>query len=107
MEVERDWLVDSVDLWLPKLSDQLFLACRTHPILVHSVPGTFDMSINSEDVAELINSNNKFIEHPSVIQSVQLLPCKRVQASNRGKCTLVIHFTDPTTVNCCIDCHVL
>ena len=61
----------AADKWLPKLWDQLVLAHRTYPILVHSVPSTFDTSINSKDVADIIDSNDEFIKHPSVIQCIE------------------------------------
>ena len=93
--------------WLPKLSDQLVLACRTYPVLVHSMPSTFDKSINGEDVADIINSNDELIEHPSAIQHVKFLPHKRTQVATRENHALIIRFTDPTTTNCCIDCHII
>ena len=89
-EAEQNRLMESADKWLPKLSDQLSLACKTYPVLVHSMPGTFDTSINGEDIVEIINKNEKFIEHPSVIQCVELLPHKRAQVSNRENCMLII-----------------
>ena len=110
-EVEQDWLVAAADKWLPKLSDQLVLACslshRTYPILVHGMPSTFDTSINGEDVADITDSNDEFIEHPSVIQHVKFLPHKRTQAASRENRVLIIRFTDPTTANCCINCHII
>ena len=106
-EVEQDWLVAATDKWLPKLSDQLLLACRTFPVLVHNVPSTFDTSINGKDVADIIDSNDKFIKHSSVIQHVEFLPHRRAQAASRETHALIICFTDPTTANCCIDRHII
>ena len=93
--------------WLPKLSDQLLLAHRTYPVLVHSMPSTFDMSINGKDIVDIINSNDEFIKHSSAIQHVEFLPHRRAQAASRETHALIICFTDPTTANCCSDCHVI
>ena len=97
----------AADKWALKLSDQLVLAHRTYPVLVHGMPSTFDMSINGKDVADIINSNDEFIEHSSVIQHVKFLPHKRTQAASIENHVLIICFTDPTTANCCINCHII
>ena len=97
----------AADKWLPKLLDQLVLAHRTYPILVHSMPSTFDTSTNGKDVADIIDSNDEFIKHPSVIQHIKFLPHKRTQVASRENCALIIHFTDPTTANCCINHHII
>ena len=97
----------AADRWLPKLSDLLSLARRTYPVLVLGVPSTFDMSINGEDVRGIIDSNNEFIEHLSVVQHVEFLPHRRTQAASRENCVLIIPFADPTTANCCINRHVI
>ena len=65
------------------------------------------MSVYSEDVRGIIDSNNKFIEHLLAIQHVEFLPHRRTQAASRENRVLIIRFTDPTTANCCIDCHVI
>ena len=86
--------MDSADLWLPKLLDQLFLAHRTHPVLVHGMPGTFDTSINSEDVAELINNNNEFIEHPLLYKvSSSCLARGHKRPTEENACWLYISLT--------------
>ena len=77
------------------------------PVLVHSVPSTFDTSINGEDIAGIIDSNDEFIKHSSVIQHVEFLPHRRAQAAGREPRVLIIRFTDPTTANCCIDRHII
>ena len=97
----------AADRWLPKLSDLLSLACRTYPVLVLGVPSTFDTAIDGEDLRGIIDSNNEFIEHLSAIQHVKFLPHRRTQAASRENCALIIHFANPITVNCCINCHVI
>ena len=73
----------------------------------HGMPSTFNMSINGKDVADIIDSNDEFIEHPSAIQHVEFLPHKRTQVASRENHVLIIHFTNPTTTDCCIDCHII
>ena len=95
-EEDQDQLVVAADRWLPKLSDLLSLAHRTYPILVLGMPSTFDTSINGEDMRGIIDSNNKFIEHPSAIQHIEFLPHRRTQAASRENRALIICFADPT-----------
>ena len=71
------------------------------------MPSTFDTSTDGEDVRGIIDSNNEFIEHLSAIQHVKFLPHRRTQAASRENCVLIIRFANPTTANCCIDCHVI
>ena len=104
-EEGQNWLIDTVDQWLPRLSDQLSYTHRSYPVLVHGLPSTFDMSPDSEDLKVLIGTNTDSIKHPSVVQCIEPLPGKWSSAPGRED-TMVIHFANPATANCCIDCHI-
>ena len=98
--------MDMVHRWLPRLSDRLFYACKTYPVLVDNVPCTFDTTLDSKDVEELVATNADYIKHPLAIQCIEPLPRRWGRTSCRETCALIIHFADPATANCCIDRYI-
>ena len=53
-------MVDSVDVWLPKLSDRLHYIQKTYPVIVHRVPAEFTLLADEdgEDLTALIVEHN-------------------------------------------------
>ena len=52
MRAGRDMMVETVEAWLPKLSDQLHYVQKTYPVIVHRVPADF-VSLVNEDGGDL------------------------------------------------------
>ena len=107
MEVGRNVLVERMDEWLPKLSDGLQYSQPTYPVLIHGVPTSFDASRNSEDVNEqLIGDNIDTITHPAALRSTKFLGGTHSQLHQKTHGSLVVHFSDPTIANACINLHI-
>ena len=105
-EEGRNWLINTVDQWLSRLSDQLSYTHRSYPVLVHGLPNTFNMSSDRENLKVLIGMNTDSIEHPSAVQCIKPLPGKQSSAPGREARAMIIHFANPTMANHCIDRHI-
>ena len=107
MEVGCNVLVERMDEWLPKLSDELCYSQKTYPVLVHGVPTSFNTSRDSKDVVEeLIGENSDIITHPAAFQSTKFLGNTHGRMHQKVHGSLVIYFSDPTIANACINCHI-
>ena len=106
-EVGRNVLVEAMDRWLPKLSDGLQYFWKTYPVLIHGVPTSFDMSCDSEDINELlIGDNMDIITHPAALQSAKFLDNTHSRMHQKAHGSLVVHFSDATIANTCINHHI-
>ena len=107
MEVGHNVLVERMDEWLPKLSNGLRYSQPTYPVLIHGVPTSFDASHNSKDVNEqLISDNIDTITHPAALWSPKSLGGTHSQLHQKIHSSLVVHFSDPTITNACINRHI-
>ena len=95
--------MQSVDGWLPKLSEQLSYTPKTYPILVHGIPASFDISLKGEDITNLIEQNTNAITHPPALQRAELLVRNSGNAPRGLHSSLILHFDDPVIANNCID----
>ena len=103
-EVGHNVLVERMDEWLPKLSDELHYSQKTYPVLVHGVPTSFNTSRDSEDIVkELIGKNSDIITHPAALQSTKFLGNTHGRMHQKAHGSLVIYFSDPTIVNACVN----
>ena len=106
-EVGHNVLVERMDEWLPKLSNGLRYSQPTYPVLIHGVPTSFDASRDSEDVNEqLIGDNIDTIMHPVALRSTKFLGGTHSQLHQKPHGSLVVHFSDPTIANACINLHI-
>ena len=72
-------LVESVNDWLPRLSDQRYYVHRTYPVLVHGMPATFNTWSDSQDLAKLLEDNTDSIKCPVVVWHIKFCPRSRTK----------------------------
>ena len=72
----HDRMVDSVEVWLPKLSGRLHYIQKTYPIIVHRVPTEFALLADEdgEDLMALIVEHNAdIIVWPEALKRAEFL----------------------------------
>ena len=109
MRARRDMMVETVEAWLPKLSDQLHYVQKTYPVIVHRVPTDF-VSLVSEDGGDLMaliaEHNTDIITRPDALKRAEFLAPGRNQAPHGVSPPIVLHFADPAATNKSIDQHI-
>ena len=107
-EARHNVLVETVNEWLPKLSEWLRYSHKAYPVLVHGVPTSFNTSHDGKNVNNnLINYNLDIITCLKALQSAKFLGDNRRQMPRKAHGSLILNFTDPFIVNVCIDHHVM
>ena len=111
MKAGRDKMVDTVDVWLPKLSDRLHCIQKTYPVIVCRVPTEFALLArkDGEDLTALIVEHNA-----DIIMRLEALNCAEFLAPGHGQAphsasvptSIVLHFTDLVVANKSIDQHI-
>ena len=101
-------LIETIDEWLPKLSEWLQYIHKTYPILIHGVPTSFNMLRDGSDInLGLIEDNSEIITRSSALRNVKFLGPNGGQVPQKTHGLLVLYFTDPVIVNACIDRQVM
>jgi hypothetical protein len=70
---EHTHLIQTANIWLPFLSNQLYLAHKTFPVIIHGVPTTFDTSCDSDEICYLLAQNSEIIGHPANLQHTEFI----------------------------------
>ena len=98
-----DLLMDTIDKWLPKLSEQFMCHHKTYPVLIHGVPasGMGDSNIT----AQLIEENPDTIMHPRALKHAELLGYSHTQMPHKLHGSVLMYFVDPAIANKVIECH--
>ena len=101
-EAVRDMLISSIHEWLPQLSDGLIYIPKTYPVLIRSVPTSFDTSRDSPNINALLDVNLDIIPHPSTLHHADFLIYNPSHLQHKTHSSVVLHFMDPTVANDCI-----
>ena len=106
-EAECDFLASTAHRWVPWLSNQLTVAHKTFPVLMHGVLTSFDPSHDSNNICHLIAQNNHLITHPLILQHTEFLPrpCAASQCKTCG--SLILYLTNAKAANDCITHHIV
>ena len=108
MKAGCDRMVDTVDAWLPKLTDQLHYVQKTYPVIMHRVPAEFTLLAkeDGEDLTALIIEHNAdIIVRPEALKQAEFLAPSHGQAPHSASVptSIVLHFMDPVVTNKSID----
>ena len=105
-------MVDSVEVWLPKLSDRLHYIQETYPVIMHRVPTEEFALLADEDgedlTALIVEHNADIIVRPEALKQAEFLAPGHGRAPHSASMptSIVLHFTDPVVANKSIDQHI-
>ena len=75
---------------------------KTYPVLVHSVPTSFDTSHNSPDIHTLLDINPNITPHPHSLQCAEFLIRNHNHLRHKAHSSVILHFMDLNSANNCI-----